>query len=124
MLARKGSPVSKSDVVRLRIAPTKKAVWQHAAGRNRLSLSAYLTAAGDAAANGPPFLSPAEIDALHGLNDQLRRAGVNLNTLLRELNAYQIGRAKHGPNAADFAQLRDELGEALGQVRTFLGTKT
>ena len=80
-----------TEKVEVRIEPTKKRIWEAAAARNGIRLSAFVRRAADAAALGAPFLSRQEIDSLDELRDQVRRVGVNLNALLRLLYIYEDG---------------------------------
>src|SRR3546814_3251469 len=87
----------KTDRIGLRLSPDQKDKLRQAAERERLSVTGYIVAAATTVADREPFLTPEEIDALDQLREQLRRAGVNLNTLLRELQAFNVGSARRPP---------------------------
>ncbi len=73
--------------------------------------------------NRQPFLSREEIDALHLSREQLRRAGINLNTLLREPQTFNRGSSRRWPTEEHFAEVKAELEAALDQMRALLQTK-
>ncbi|MEQ9244689.1 MAG: hypothetical protein RLO21_01765, partial [Nitratireductor sp.] len=60
---------------------------------------------------------------LDQLREQLRRAGINLNTLLRELQAFNRGSSRRAPTEEHFSEVNAELEVVLGQVRAVLQTK-
>jgi len=109
--------------IEVRLSPEQKARLKEAADRERLTISGYIVAMTNAAVNRQPFLAPEEIDALDGQREQLRRAGINLNTLLRELQAFNVGSSRRPPTEDQFAEVKAELEVALGQVRAWLQTK-
>jgi uncharacterized protein (DUF1778 family) len=74
----------------VRLTPEQKEELKTAAAAERLTMSGYVLALVRSAVNRQPFLSREEIDALHLSREQLRRAGINLNTLLRELQAFNL----------------------------------
>jgi len=113
----------KTDRIGLRLTTDQKDKLRQAAERERLSVTGYIVAAATTAADREPFLTPEEIDALDQLREQLRRAGVNLNTLLRELQAFNVGSSRRPPVGEGFEEVRAELQVVLGQVRALLKTK-
>lgn len=109
--------------IEVRVTADQKAALRHAAERERLSISGFMMAAASSASGRQPFLTPEEIDALDQLREQLRRAGINLNTLLRELQAFNLGSSRRPPDGQGFAEVKTELEVVLGQVRALLQTK-
>ncbi|MEQ9606098.1 MAG: DUF1778 domain-containing protein [Kiloniellaceae bacterium] len=113
-------PRSKLEV---RLTPEQKAELKAAAAAERLTMSGYVLALIRSSVNRQPFLSREEIDALHLSREQLRRAGINLNTLLRELQAFNRGSSNRAPSEVHFAEVKADLDAALDQVRALLQTK-
>ena len=107
----------------VRLTPEQKIQLKAAAVAERLTMSGYVLALVRSAVNRQPFLSREEIDALHLSREQLRRAGINLNTLLRELQAFNRGSSRRWPSDDHFAEVKVELEAALDQVRALLQTK-
>jgi uncharacterized protein (DUF1778 family) len=107
----------------VRLTPEQKTQLKATAAAERLTMSGYVMALVRSAVNRQPFLSREEIDALHLSREQLRRAGINLNTLLRELQAFNRGSSRRAPSDDHFAEVKAELEVALDQVRALLQTK-
>ena len=107
----------------VRLTTEQKEELKAAAASERLTMSGYMLALVRSAVNRQPFLSREEIDALHLSREQLRRAGINLNTLLRELQAFNRGSSRRWPSDDHFTEVKVELEEALEQVRALLQTK-
>lgn len=107
----------------VRLTPEQKIQLKAAAVAERLTMSGYVLALVRSAVNRQPFLSREEIDALHLSREQLRRAGINLNTLLRELQAFNRGSSRRWPSEAHFGEVKADLDGALGQIRAWLQTK-
>jgi hypothetical protein len=111
-------------VVKLRVEPAERATWEAAAARDgQPSLSAFVKKACRKAASGTPYLTPEEVDAYHHAAEQLRRAGINLNTLLRELHALELGRHKEPIEPERFADVHGDLEAAVAEIRRLLNTK-
>ena len=82
--------------------------------------SEFVRAAVAAAITRRPFLKPDELDELVALRRELNAAGVNLNTLLREVHLEQNGVRDHGPRLTDYMLMRDQLSQALARTTRFL----
>ncbi len=115
--------VVKSVGYRLRMDPVKKRIWEAAAAREGRALSEWLTRAGDTAQAARPYLTPEDIAVFDGLREQLRRAGVNLNVLLRSELAFENGRGRRPPEREQFEEVQRDLKEALSQILAMLQTK-
>ncbi len=113
----------RTEKIELRVTADQKAALKAAADREHLTLSGFVLAACETATNRAPFLAPEEIDCLDQLREQLRRAGVNLNTLLRDLQAYELGSVKWKPEPETFTGVKGELDDVLAQIRGLLQTK-
>lgn len=109
--------------IEVRLAPEQKARLKEAADRERLTISGFVVAATNAAMTRQPFLTREEINGLDQLREQLRRAGINLNTLLRELQAFNRGSSRRAPFDEHFGEVKADLDGALGQIRAWLQTK-
>ncbi|WP_227010592.1 plasmid mobilization protein [Pelagibius marinus] len=107
----------------VRLTPAQKDELKAAAAAERLTMSGYVLALIKSAVNRQPFLTREEINALDLNREQLRRAGINLNTLLRELQAYNRGSSRRAPTEEHFAEVKADLDAALGQIRAWLQTK-
>ncbi|WP_119419710.1 hypothetical protein [Desertibaculum subflavum] len=103
--------------------PVKKRIWEAAAAREGRTLSAWLTRAGDTAQAARPYLTPEDIAVFDGLREQLRRAGVNLNVLLRCEHAFEQGRGRRPPDREQFEEVQKDLKEALARTLAVLQTK-
>lgn len=112
--------MGKSTFAKVRIEPERKRVWQaFAAGQGR-DLSELIIMAVEGVITSRPYFRPEELDELHQVREQLRRAGINLNLLVRELTRFNGGALKYPPEPRDFDLTRQQLTEALDQVLTFL----
>lgn len=122
-LTGEGRGVQKTAKIEIRVSPIERRAIELAAEENRNTLSQYVRRAALAQAEAAPFLKPDEIDSLDQLREQLRRAGINLNTLLRDLQAFDLKRHRELPEPEDFAAVHRELNDVLGQVREMLGSR-
>jgi hypothetical protein len=66
------------------------------------------------------LLTPAELDRVDQIRDQLRQAGVNLNSLLRRSYLYENGVQDRPPPADELEEVAGELRSALDRVRAWL----
>lgn len=112
-----------SPKLEVRVDPAKRAVWKAFADADGLTLSAFVKKACDTAVRDAPYLTAQDIEAFYQVAEQLRRAGVNLNTLVRDLHALAVGRHKNEPHAEEFRELRQELGQALQSVNDLLNRR-
>lgn len=74
-----------------RVEPALKERLEAAAIRNRKTLTAWALSALAAAADGRPVYTAEERAELADIKDQLRRAGIVLNQLVRIVNRYDHG---------------------------------
>ncbi len=109
-----------TDNVLIRIQPEKKRVWKAFAAGQGLTLTELIIIAVEGVMTGRPYFRPEELDALDQLREQLRRAGINLNLLVRELTRFNAGSAKDLPEPRDFHVTREQLNEALGLILALL----
>ncbi len=118
----------KTSAYLLRLDPVKKAVWEAAARDDKLPLAAFVTKATDAAVEivhrgQGRFLTTEELEAFDAMREQLRRAGVNLNVLLRTVHLFEDGAADRLPELEELRSCRDQLAEALSQITGMLQVK-
>jgi hypothetical protein len=73
---------TRTKFIGVRLGDDEFAQVELAARARHLKSSTYARVAAVAAAEGIPFLTNAEIEAVWSAHEQLRRAGNNLNTLL------------------------------------------
>jgi hypothetical protein len=109
-----------TDSLLIRIPPEKKRIWKAFAANDGRTLTDLIIVAVDGVISGRPYFRQEELDELHQLREQLRRAGINLNLLVRELTRFNGGGLKYPPEPRDFDFTRQQLAEALDQVLTFL----
>jgi len=66
------------------------------------------------------LLSPAEFDELYRAREQFRRAGYNLDALLRQVYLTQLGVTVRGPEADEFRAMLGELRQATAHYTAML----
>jgi len=86
----------------------------------RVSLSGLVRRAVRSVATQRPVLTPLERDELHQLFEQLRRAGGNLNTLLRNLHLYGHNVQDRPPPVDELEATANALRAASADVYEFL----
>jgi len=101
----------------IRIDPETKATLKAAATRHRRTLSAWALSTLLAAAKERPIHTPAELEALRALADQVRRVGNNINQAVKLTRA----RAALAPDADDWGNLEGELRAIQVKIKCKLG---
>lgn len=92
-----------------------------AASARRMRPSTYMRVAVLAAAQSQPLLTEAELTALVGIREQLRLAGQNLNTLLRDYHFHRLGyETDEAPDAIRLRSVVTGLDAALSDLRAGL----
>lgn len=99
-----------------RVADEDRAMIEALASTHRETISGLIRRALRSVRDQKPLLSPAELEALHQVREQIRRAGVNLTVLLRNLHLYGHGVADAPPPVAELEALAAELGETRRAV--------
>lgn len=90
-----------------------------AAEREGASLKDFFLAGAYERLRRRPVMKPEGYEGFVELHEQLRRAGVNLNTLIRSgLVAEMSGGS--GPNETDFANVHSEITDAAAAITKFL----
>jgi len=110
----------RTERLEIRLPPEKKRVWKAFAAADSRTLTELIIVAVDGVITGRPYFRQDELEELHLHREQLRRAGVNLNLLVRELTRFNGGSAKDPPEPRDFHVTRDQLNEALDLILAFL----
>jgi len=110
----------RTEIVKLRVTPEKKRIWKAFAAADGRTVTGLIVVAVDGVITGRPYFRQDELEELHLLREQLRRAGINLNLLVRELTRFNGGGLKYPPEPRDFDLVRQQLEEVLDQVLTFL----
>lgn len=94
----------------MRLSADESARLDEGATRFRTTRSGFVRRAINAALLQRALLAPPELEQLDRLREQVRRAGVNLNVLLRNLHLYEDG-------GMDSPPPHDELKAAAGMLR-------
>lgn len=106
----------KDSLVKLRLSEETHALWRKAAAeQGHSTLSQFVRSAVGAAICRQPYLSPDELDEIDRLREEVRRIGVNLNVMARELHA-----ARRQPEADALSALVEETGRASKELRAII----
>jgi hypothetical protein len=97
---------------KFRVSPAEDAELEAAAERFQSSVSGVIRRAVQAMVTQQPVLSPTEFDELYRAREQFRKAGANLDSLLRQVYLYQNGVTGEGPEADEFRRMLDALRQA------------
>ena len=81
---------NKTPIARMRVTPEQMAVIDAHAASKGLKRSAYMLAC--ALTRSAPVLNEAERQLLHSCHGELRRVGINIMSLSRDLGAVALGR--------------------------------
>ena len=115
----------KAKTFRLRATEPEIEDWTNAATAEGLSASAWARRALENAVSDAKVLSPEHQERLLALEYQLRRAGQNLNTLLRNAQAQALGRALTPVTEAELTEVSAGLKTVLDEVKkTLHGQRT
>ena len=98
---------------KFRVTPEEDAALEAAATRFQSSVSGVIRRAVQALTTQRPVLSPTEFDELHRAREQFRKAGYNLDSLLRQVYLYQNGVTTRGPEPDEFHMMLEELRQAV-----------
>ena len=104
----------------MRLLPAEAAKLAEGAARFRTTESGFVRRAITGALAGRQLLSPTELDALEQLREQVRRVGVNLNTVVRNLHLYENGAADRPPPADELHSIAAGVRQALVDVAAFI----
>jgi hypothetical protein len=104
----------------MRLTADENARLSEGAARFRTTRSGFIRRSINAALAQRPLFAPAELEELTRVCEQLRRAGVNLNVLLRNLHLYEDGVMDRPPPHDELEAAADMLKEASGAVTEFL----
>lgn len=96
-----------------------KAELKNAAQREGISLTQFLLTGAYERLRRRPVLKPEEYEGLVELHEQLRRAGINLNSLLRKEILSEMSNRRR-PLKADFEALHEELDDAMQKISVFV----
>jgi hypothetical protein len=102
--------------LKVRLTPSELANIRRAAETEATTLSALVRAGLAAVIDRKPLLTPEEGELLRELREQVRRAGINLNALLKTVHLVENGVTKAGPNFEDYRALYVELRAALDRL--------
>jgi hypothetical protein len=105
----------------MRLSADESARLDEGAARFRTTRSGFIRRSISAALAQRPLFAPAELEELARLREQLRRAGVNLNVLLRNLHLYEDGVMDRPPPHDELEAAANMLCEASKAVTEFLG---
>jgi hypothetical protein len=97
---------------KFRVSPAEDAELEAAAKRFQSSVSGVIRRAVHALMTQQPVLSPTEFDELYRAREQFRKAGYNLDSLLRQVYLYQNGVTTRGPQPDEFRLMLEELRQA------------
>ncbi|WP_162175182.1 plasmid mobilization protein [Fodinicurvata fenggangensis] len=112
--------MNKTAKIELRVTPAERHILEGAAAENGNTLSNYVRRAALDQAQARPFFRPDEIEALDQVREQIRRAGVNLNILLRDMAAYESGRHKDAPDFTELPSIKTDFKAATTRLRQLL----
>jgi hypothetical protein len=104
----------------MRLSADESARLEEGATRFRTTRSGFIRRSIRAALAQRPLLGPGELDELARVTEQLRRAGVNLNVLLRNLYLYEDGAMDRPPPHDELKAAAGMLCEASEAVTQFL----
>jgi hypothetical protein len=97
---------------KLRVTPDEDAALEAAAERFQSTVSGVIRRAVQALMTQRPVLSAKEFDELYQAREQFRKAGYNLDSLLRQVYLHQNGVTTRGPEPDEFHLMLDELRRA------------
>ncbi|MCG8512343.1 MAG: hypothetical protein MI741_24245 [Rhodospirillales bacterium] len=97
-----------------------KAELAAAARREGCSLKDFLLAGAYERLRRRPVMKPEEYREIVELHEQLRRVGINLNTLIRSGLIADMSRRRR-PLEEEYQDVLDELVEVSSEVRNFMG---
>jgi hypothetical protein len=104
----------------MRLLPAEAEKLAEGAARFRTTESGFVRRAIAAALADRQLLSPAELDELEQLREQVRRVGVNLNTVLRNLHLYENGATDRLPPMDELYSITAGVRQALLDIATFI----
>jgi hypothetical protein len=97
---------------KFRVSLEEDAELKAAAQRYQSSVSGVIRRAVRALMTQQPVLLPTEFDELYRAREQFRKAGYNLDSLLRQVYLYQNGVTTSGPEPDEFRMMLEELRQA------------
>ena len=101
--------MSKDATLKVRLTPSELDGLRQHAEAEATTLSALVRAGVGAVVHRKPLFTVTDLDALEALREEVRRVGVNLNTLLRQVHLEQHGIAEDGPRLEEYKALQAEL---------------
>lgn len=104
----------------LRLTAEEDRAWRDGAKQYRTTVTGFIRKAVRSVLSQRPVLSPAELDELYKAREEFRRAGYNLNSLLRQVYLAQLGVTVRGPEADEFRAMLHELRRATDQYAAML----
>jgi hypothetical protein len=104
----------------MRLLPAEAEKLAAGAVRFRTTESGFVRRAVSGALAERPLLTPTELDELEQLREQIRRVGVNLNTVLRNLHLYDNGAADRPPPVDELHSLAVGVRQALVDIEAFI----
>ena len=105
---------------KFRVSPEEDAQLEAAAQRFGATVSGVIRRAVQALIEQRPVLSPVELQELHRAREQFRKAGSNLDSLLRQVYLVQNGITAHGPELDAFHLMLGELRQAAAHYSEML----
>jgi hypothetical protein len=108
--------LARDATLKIRLTLSELANIRQAAQADATTVSALVRAGLVAVVNRKPLLTPEDGEVLRGLREQVRRAGINLNALLKTVHLIEHGVTKAGPNLEDYRTLYAELRAALDRL--------
>ena len=105
---------------KFRVTPDEDAELAAVAKRFGTTVAGFIRKAVRSAVSQLPVLSPAEFDELYRAREQFRRAGYNLDALLRQVYLTQLGVTVRGPEADEFRAMLGELRQATAHYTAML----
>jgi hypothetical protein len=104
----------------LRLSPEEDQAWREGAKHYRTTVTGFVRKAVRSVLSQRPVLSPTELDEIYKAREQFRRAGYNLDALLRQVYLTQLGVTVRGPEAEEFRGMLAELRQATAHYTAML----
>lgn len=113
-------PVTRTKSKLLRLTPEEDRAWREGARRYGTTVTGLIRKAVRSVLAQRPVLAPAELDEIYKAREQFRRAGYNLDSLLRQVYLAQLGVTIRGPEADEFRAMLAELRRATAHYTAML----
>lgn len=108
----------KDATVKIRLTPSELEGLREHASAEATTLSALIRTGVGAVLHRKPVFTAQDLDALDALREEVRRVGVNLNTLLREFHLERNGVTEEGPPIDDYRSIAADLKAVFQRLET------